>query len=68
MFDKIRQEMTKNQVKIWKKFEIFAKIWPKNGENFQILAKFGQKSISKLWSKRYVTLAFRPPLLPRNER
>ena len=33
--------------KIWSKngenFQIFAKILPKNGEKFEILAKFGQK-------------------------
>ena len=37
----------------------------KNGENFEILAKFGQKSIGKLRSKRYVTLPVGPPP-PRN--
>ena len=41
MFAKIGQEITKKQVKIWQKFEIFDKIWPKNGENFEILTKFG---------------------------
>ena len=56
-FDASLAKNVKNQVKIRQKFEIFAKIWPKNNENFEILAKFGKKSIGKLWSKRYITLA-----------
>ena len=39
-FGTILAKNVKNQVKIRQKFEIFAKIWSKNGENF--LVKIGE--------------------------
>ena len=43
---KFGQKITKNGpkwAKIWRKFEIFTKIWPKNDENFEIFGKIWPK-------------------------